>query len=171
MSGPTPTRFYWEKTTQASLLRSTKSVKSNWSALLWTWDAELFGGMKCWNEQYGKDLSLPTNLEESMDEWHSAVYYWNEPPTISFILCNLAIIFDHGAKVAYYRMIPSQCMILYAQAGVSPSAIQMKLTVIKRMKYFVKTAYYETDNNWKGFFQRVFTRFPHQNLMFCTNPT
>jgi hypothetical protein len=38
-------------------------------------------------------------------------------------------------------------MILYAQAGVSPSAIQMKLTVIKRMKYFVKTAYYETDNN------------------------
>jgi hypothetical protein len=47
----------------------------------------------------------------------------------------------------------------------------MKLTVIKRMKYFVKTAYYETDNNWKGFFQRVFTRFPHQNLMFCTNPT
>jgi hypothetical protein len=32
-------------------------------------------------------------------------------------------------------------MILSARAGVSPSAIQMKLTVLKRMKHFVKTAY------------------------------
>jgi hypothetical protein len=53
----------------------------------------------------------------------------------------MAIIFDNDAKVAYDRMIPSQCMILSARAGVSPSAIQMKLTVLKRMKYFVKTAY------------------------------
>jgi hypothetical protein len=28
-----------------------------------------------------------------------------------------------------------------------------------------------TTINWKIFFQRVFTRFPHRNLMFCTNPT
>jgi hypothetical protein len=43
----------------------------------------------------------------------------------------MAIIFDNDAKVAYDRIIPSQCMILSARAGVSPSAIQMKLTVLK----------------------------------------
>jgi hypothetical protein len=53
----------------------------------------------------------------------------------------MAIIFDNKAKVAYDHMIPSQCMILSARAGVSPSAIQMKLTVLQRMKYYVKTAY------------------------------
>ncbi len=53
----------------------------------------------------------------------------------------MAIIFDNNDKAAYDHMIPSQCMILSAWAGVSPSAIQMKLTVLKRMKYFVKTAY------------------------------
>jgi hypothetical protein len=53
----------------------------------------------------------------------------------------MAIIFDNDAKAAYDCMIPSQCMILSARAGVSPSTIQMKLTVLKRMKYFVKTAY------------------------------
>ncbi len=52
-------------------------------------DAEFFGGTKCWNEQYRKDLSLPTSLAESTEEWPSAVYYWNKPPTISFVLCNL----------------------------------------------------------------------------------
>jgi hypothetical protein len=52
----------------------------------------------------------------------------------------MAIIFDNDAKATYDCMIPSQGMILSARAGVSPSAIQMKLTVLKRMKYFVKTA-------------------------------
>jgi hypothetical protein len=52
-----------------------------------------------------------------------------------------AIIFDNDAKAAYDRMIPSQCMILLARAGVKELAIQMKLTILKWMKYFVKTAY------------------------------
>jgi hypothetical protein len=51
------------------------------------------------------------------------------------------IIFDNDAKAAYDRMIPPQCMILSARAGVKEQAIQMKLTALKRMKYFVKTAY------------------------------
>jgi hypothetical protein len=51
------------------------------------------------------------------------------------------IIFDNDAKAAYDRMIPPQCMILSARAGVKEPAIQMKFTVLKRMKYFVKTAY------------------------------
>jgi hypothetical protein len=65
-----------------------------------------------------------------------------------------AIIFDNNAKVAYDHMIPSQCMILAARAGVSPSAIQMKLTVLKRMKYFVKTAYRALQD----YFQNTFLR-------------
>jgi hypothetical protein len=52
-----------------------------------------------------------------------------------------AIIFDNNAKAAYNRMIPPQCMILSARAGMKEPAIQMKLTVLKRMKHFVKTAY------------------------------
>jgi hypothetical protein len=43
-------------------------------------------------------------------------------------------------------------MILSARAGVSPSAIQMKLTVLKRMKYFVKTAYGASQD----YFQNTF---------------
>jgi hypothetical protein len=57
----------------------------------------------------------------------------------------MAIIFDNDAKAAYDQMIPSQCMILSARAGVSTSAIQMKLTVLKRMKYFIKKAYGSTE--------------------------
>jgi hypothetical protein len=52
-----------------------------------------------------------------------------------------AIIFDNNVKAAYNRMILPQCMILSAQAGMKEPAIQMKLTVLKRMKHFVKTAY------------------------------
>jgi hypothetical protein len=53
----------------------------------------------------------------------------------------IVIIFDNDVKAAYNGMIPSQCMILSAQAGMKELAIQMKLTVLKWMKYFVKTAY------------------------------
>jgi hypothetical protein len=66
----------------------------------------------------------------------------------------MAIIFDNDAKAACDRMIPSQCMILSARAGVSPSAIQMKLTVLKRMKHFVKTAYRASHD----YFQNTFLR-------------
>jgi hypothetical protein len=52
-----------------------------------------------------------------------------------------AIIFNNDAKAAYDRMILPQCMILSARAGVKELAIQMKLTILKRMKYFVKTAH------------------------------
>jgi hypothetical protein len=52
-----------------------------------------------------------------------------------------AIIFHNEAKAAYDRMIPSQCMTLSARAWVSLSAIQMKLTILERMKYFVKMTY------------------------------
>jgi hypothetical protein len=64
----------------------------------------------------------------------------------------MAIIFDNDAKAAYDRMTPSQCMILSARAGVSPSAIQMKLTVLKRMKYFVKTAYGASQDYFQNMF-------------------
>jgi hypothetical protein len=52
----------------------------------------------------------------------------------------VAVIFDNDATAAYDRMIPSQCMITSRRAGVPESAIQMKLTVLHRMKYFIKTA-------------------------------
>jgi hypothetical protein len=73
------------------------------------------------------------------------------------IICPMqltAIIFDNDAKAAYDRMIPSQCMILSARAGVSPSAIQMKLTVLERMKYFVKMTY----GALQDYFQNKFLR-------------
>jgi hypothetical protein len=57
------------------------------------------------------------------------------------LMCLVAVIFDNDATAAYDRMIPSQCMITSRRAGVPESAIQMKLTVLRRMKYFVKTAY------------------------------
>jgi hypothetical protein len=65
-----------------------------------------------------------------------------------------AIIFDNDAKAAYDRMIPLQCMILLARASVKEPAIQMKLTALKRMKYFVKTAYDAS----KEYFTNTFLR-------------
>jgi hypothetical protein len=56
-------------------------------------------------------------------------------------MCLVVIIFDNDATAAYNQMIPSQCMITSAHAGVPKSAIRMKLTVLQYMKYFVKTAY------------------------------
>jgi hypothetical protein len=64
----------------------------------------------------------------------------------------MAIIFDNDAEVAYDHMIPSQCMILSARAGVSPSAIQIKLTVLMRMKNFVKTAYGASQDYFQNMF-------------------
>jgi hypothetical protein len=53
----------------------------------------------------------------------------------------VAIIFDNDATAAYNRMIPSQCMIVSARAGVNENAIKLKLTALQQMKYYVKTAY------------------------------
>lgn len=53
----------------------------------------------------------------------------------------VAVVLDNDAKAAYDRMIPSQCMITSARAGVPKGAINLKLTALERMKYFVKTAY------------------------------
>jgi hypothetical protein len=64
------------------------------------------------------------------------------------------IIFDNDVKAAYDRMIPLQCMILLARAGVKDPAIQMKLTALKWMKYFVKTAYGAS----KEYFTNTFLR-------------
>jgi hypothetical protein len=48
-------------------------------------------------------------------------------------------------------------MILSEQAGVSTSAIQIKLTVLKRMKYFIKTAYGALQNYFQNtFFQKIY---------------
>jgi hypothetical protein len=44
----------------------------------------------------------------------------------------VAIIFDKDATAAYYRMIPSQCMIVSARAGVNENAIKLKLTALQR---------------------------------------
>ena len=53
----------------------------------------------------------------------------------------ITVVLDNDAKAAYDQMIPSQCMITSARAGVPKGAIKLKLTALKRMKYFVKTAY------------------------------
>jgi hypothetical protein len=53
----------------------------------------------------------------------------------------VAIIFDNDATTTYDRMIPSQCMIVLARAGVNENAIRLKLMALQRMKYYVKTAY------------------------------
>ena len=53
----------------------------------------------------------------------------------------VASIFDNDATACYYRMIPSQCMIVTACAGVNEDAIKVKLNVLSHMKYFVKTAF------------------------------
>jgi hypothetical protein len=53
----------------------------------------------------------------------------------------MAIIFDNDATTTYDRMIPSQCMIIAARAGVHENAIRLKLTALQRMKYYMKTAY------------------------------
>jgi hypothetical protein len=42
---------------------------------------------------------------------------------IIWLIQLMAIIFDNNAKAPYDQMIPSQCMILSAWAGVSTSAI------------------------------------------------
>jgi hypothetical protein len=60
---------------------------------------------------------------------------------IIWLMHLVAIIFDNDATAAYNQMIPSQCMITSAHAGVPKSAIRMKLTVLQCMKYFVKTSY------------------------------
>jgi hypothetical protein len=66
----------------------------------------------------------------------------------------VAVIFDNDATAAYDRMIPSQCMSTSHRAGVPESAIQMKLTVLRRMKYFIKTAY----GNSSTYFMNTFLR-------------
>jgi hypothetical protein len=66
----------------------------------------------------------------------------------------MAIIFDNDAT-AFDRMIPSQCMVLSAHTGISKGAIKMKLTVLKRMKYFVKTVY----GTLKEHFQNTFLQW------------
>jgi hypothetical protein len=53
----------------------------------------------------------------------------------------IVVVLDNNAKAAYDQMIPSQCMITSARAGVPKGAIKLKLTALKQMKYFVKTAY------------------------------
>jgi hypothetical protein len=43
-------------------------------------------------------------------------------------------------------------MILSAQAGVSVQAIQMKLTALEQMKYYVKTAYGGSKEHFQNTF-------------------
>jgi hypothetical protein len=57
-----------------------------------------------------------------------------------------ACMFDCDATACYDRMIPSQCMMVTARAGVSEDAINLKLTALQRMKYRVKTAYGISSN-------------------------
>jgi len=52
-----------------------------------------------------------------------------------------AIMFDNDATAAYDQMIPSQCMLVSVKNGVSEEEIQAKLTILKFMKYYVKTKY------------------------------
>ena len=53
----------------------------------------------------------------------------------------VAGIFDNDATTCYDRMIPSQCMIVTARAGVNEDAIKAKLNILSRMKYFIKMAF------------------------------
>jgi hypothetical protein len=62
------------------------------------------------------------------------------------------VVFDNDAKAAYDWMIPLQCMILSAQAGVREKPIEMKLKVLKQMQYFVKTAYGLSSNSFRNTF-------------------
>ena len=50
-------------------------------------------------------------------------------------------IFDNDATACYDHMIPSQCMIVTAHAGVGKDAIKSKLNILSHMKYYVKTAF------------------------------
>jgi hypothetical protein len=63
-----------------------------------------------------------------------------------------ALIFDNDATAAYNHMIPSQCMIVSAQAGVPKGAIQMKLAALERMKYYIKTAYGTSKDHFMATF-------------------
>jgi hypothetical protein len=65
-----------------------------------------------------------------------------------------AVIFDNDATTAYDRMIPSQCMILSARAGVGVKPIEMKLKVLERMQYYVKTAYGLSTSSFQNTFLR-----------------
>jgi hypothetical protein len=65
-----------------------------------------------------------------------------------------AVIFDNDATAAYDRMIPSQCMILSARAGVGVKPIEMKLKVLERMQYYVKTAYGLSTSSFQNMFLR-----------------
>ena len=60
---------------------------------------------------------------------------------IIWLMQLIVVVLDNDAKAAYDQMIPSQCMITSARAGVPKGAIKLKLTALKQMKYFVKTAY------------------------------
>lgn len=53
----------------------------------------------------------------------------------------VAVMFDSDATTAYNRMIPSQCMIVAAHAGILVTAIRTKLRVLRLMQYYVKTVY------------------------------
>jgi hypothetical protein len=63
-----------------------------------------------------------------------------------------ALIFDNDATAACNRMIPSQCMIVSAQAGVPEGAIQMKLAALEQMKYYVKTSYGTSKDHFTATF-------------------
>jgi hypothetical protein len=64
----------------------------------------------------------------------------------------VAIIFDNDTTAAYNHMILSQCMILSAWARVSVQAIQMELTALEWMKYYVKTAYGASKEHFQNTF-------------------
>jgi hypothetical protein len=64
---------------------------------------------------------------------------------VSYNLCWLiwtsAVIFDNDQTAVYNQMIPSQCMILSAQAGVNEAAIKTQLVVLHNCEYRVKSAH------------------------------
>jgi hypothetical protein len=49
-------------------------------------------------------------------------------------------------------MIPSQCMISFAQTGITEGTIHLKLTALQQMQYFVKTAYGTSSNYFMNTF-------------------
>ena len=60
---------------------------------------------------------------------------------IARLFVAILVAFDNDAGACYDRMIPSMCMLLAAQNGVTNGPIQVHLKVLDRMKFHIKTSY------------------------------
>ena len=77
---------------------------------------------------------------------------------IIHLMCLIACIFNNDAMACYNQMIPSQCMIVMARAGVPKEVITTKLTILSRMKYYVKTAFGISPNHFThSFFRKIYS--------------